>query len=151
MTDEFVLTENGYYFTDTAAPDIEIESYGDLGVPPVEPFAVPDAGATTLTAGKVTQYEDADVLLNYFVYTGDKLVSYLETTKATGVMIQYTYVRTLGAPAEPVGSNEDYQNFAQTGEIDDITDDVGNENIENYDVIETLIASIGPGGVLIPA
>ncbi len=151
MTDEFVLTENGYYFTDTAAPDIEIETYGDLGIPPVEPFAVPDAGTTTLTSGKVTQYEDDDVLLNYFVYTGNTLVSYLETTKATGDMLQYTFVRTAGAPAEPVGSNEDYQNFAQTGEIDDITDDVSNENIENYDVIETPIASIGPHGELIPA
>jgi hypothetical protein len=48
-------------------------------------------------------------------------------------------------------TNEDYQNFAATGQIDDVGDDVPNASIENYSVTEILIASIGPEDELIPA
>jgi len=65
-------------------------------------------------------------------------------------MIKYTFTRTAGPSLDAIGSNEDYQNFAATGQIDDLGDDVPNASIENYNVTETLIASIGPGGELIP-
>ena len=81
----------------------------------------------------------------------DKLVSYLETNKATGIMIQYVFTRTAGPALDAIGSNEDYQNFAVTGQVEGLGDDVPNTSIENYSVTEILIASIGPGGVLIPA
>lgn len=152
MTNEYMISENGYFFTDVNAPSIEIASYGDLNPPPAPPFAVPEPGVTTIEDGKVVRYEDAEMIMNYFVYNANnKLVSYLETNKSTNVMIQYTFTRSLAAPVEPIGTNEDYQNFAITGQVDLISDDVPNTDIENYDVTETPIASIGPGGVLIPA
>jgi hypothetical protein len=152
MTDQYLIEENGYFFTDINAPTPEVASFGDLNPPAPPAFAIPEPGTTTLDDGKVVEYEDDEMLMNYFVYDGnDKLVSYLETNKSTGVMIQYTFTRTAGPALEAIGSNEDYQNFAMTGQTDDLGDDVPNASIENYSVTETLIASIGPGGVLIPA
>lgn len=152
MTDEYMISENGYFFTNISAPTIEEVSYGDLNPPGAPETTPPDAGVTTLEDGKVVRYEDDEMIMNYFVYDGnDKLVSYLETNKATGEMIQYTFTRTAGPPLEAVGSDNDYQSFGQSGVIDDLTDDVPNSSIENYDVTETPIASIGPGGILIPA
>jgi hypothetical protein len=152
MTDDYARSENGFFFTDIAAPSDPDTSFGDLNPPAPPPFTAPEPGTTTLDDGKVVAYEDDDILMNYFVYDGNgKLVSYLETTKATGIMIKYTFSRSPAAPAEPIGTNEDYQNFAFSGQVDLISDDVSNADIENYDVTETLIASIGPGGILIPA
>ena len=152
MTDQYMISENGYFFTDISAPTPEFASFGDLNPPAPPPFTVPEPGVTTLDDGKVIQYEDSEMLMNYFVYDGnDKLVSYLETNKATGIMIQYVFTRTAGPALDAIGSNEDYQNFAITGQVEDLGDDVPNASIENYSVAEILIASIGPGGVLIPA
>ena len=152
MIDQYLISENGYFFTDINAPTPEVASYGDLNPPAPPLFIVPEPGVTTLSSGNVVQYEDDQMLMNYFVYDGsNKLVSYLETNKATGVMIQYVFTRTAGPPLDAIGSNEDYQNFAITGQVDDLGDDVPNASIENYSVAEILIASIGPGGVLIPA
>lgn len=152
MTNEYMISENGYFFTDVDAPSEPEVSYGDLNPPGSPETNPPEPGTTTTTDGKVTQYEDADVIMNYFVYdVNNKLVSYLETNKATGIMIQYTFTRTAGPPLEAVGSNEDYQNFGTSGAVDSLSDDVPNASIENYTVTETRIASIGPGGVLIPA
>ena len=77
--------------------------------------------------------------------------SYLETNMSTGKMILFTIVRTSGPALDSVGTNEDYQNFASTGTVDSLSDDVSTADIENYDFTETEIASIGPGGELIPA
>lgn len=152
MTDEYMISENGYFFTDVNAPSEPEVSYGDLNPPGALPYTAPEPGTTTTTDGKVTRYEDDQVIMDHFVYdVNNKLVSYLETTKSTNAMIQYTFTRSPAAPAEPIGSNEDYQNFAVTGQVDNISDDVSNADIENYDVTETPIASIGPGDVLIPA
>jgi hypothetical protein len=152
MTDQYMISENGYFFTDINAPTPEVASYGDLNPPAPPPFAVPEPGVTTLDDGNVIEYEDDEMLMNYFVYDGnDKLVSYLETNKTTGIMIQYTFTRTAGPPLDAIGSNEDYQNFAATGQVEGLNDDVPNASIENYSVTETRIASIGPHGELIPA
>jgi hypothetical protein len=152
MTDQYLISENGYFFTDINAPTPEVASFGDLNPPAPPPFIVPEPGVTTLDDGNVVEYEDDEMLMNYFVYdVNDKLVSYLETNKSTGVMIQYVFTRTAGPALEAIGSNEDYQNFAATGQIDDLGDDVPNASIENYSVTEILIASIGPEGELIPA
>lgn len=152
MTDEYMISENGYFFTDVNAPSTPEVSYGDLNPPGALPFTAPEPGVTTLEDGKVVRYEDDDVIMNYFVYdVNNKLVSYLETNKSSNAMIQYTFTRSAAAPAEPIGTNEDYQNFAISGQVDMISDDVPNSSIENYTVTETPIASIGPGGVLIPA
>jgi hypothetical protein len=152
MTDQYLISENGYFFTDINAPTPEVASFGDLNPPAPPPFTVPEPGVTTLSSGNVVQYEDDEMLMNYFVYDGsNKLVSYLETNKATGIMIQYVFTRTVGPALDAIGSNEDYQNFAVTGQVEDLGGDVPNASIENYSVAEILIASIGPGGVLIPA
>jgi|694.fasta_scaffold27892_3 hypothetical protein len=152
MTDQYLISENGYFFTDINAPTPEVASFGDLNPPAPPPFIVPEPGVTTLDDGNVVEYEDDEMLMNYFVYdVNNKLVSYLETNKSTGVMIQYVFTRTAGPALEAIGSNEDYQNFAATGQIDDLGDDVPNASIENYSVTEILIASIGPEGELIPA
>ncbi len=88
-------------------------------------------------------------------YNPEDAVSWTATTrelaKATGIMIQYTFTRTVGPPLDAIGSNEDYQNFAATGQVEGLNDDVPNASIENYSVTETRIASIGPHGELIPA
>jgi hypothetical protein len=152
MTDQYLISENGYFFTDINAPTPEVASFGDLNPPAPPPFIVPEPGVTTLDDGNVVEYEDDEMLMNYFVYdVNNKLVSYLETNKSTGVMIQYVFTRTAGPALEAIGSNEDYQNFAATGQIGDLGDDVPNASIENYSVTEILIASIGPEGELIPA
>ena len=152
MTDQYLISENGYFFTDINAPTPEVASFGDLNPPAPPPFIVPEPGVTTLDDGNVVEYEDDEMLMNYFVYdVNNKLVSYLETNKSTGVMIQYVFTRTAGPALEAIGSNEDYQNFAATGQIDDLGDDVPNASIENYSVTEILIASIGPEDELIPA
>lgn len=147
-----MISENGYFFTDVNEPTIEIKSYGDLNPPGSPETTPPEPGVTTLTDGKVTGYEDDEITMSYFVYdASDKLVSYLETNKATGAMIQYTFARALGPALDSIGTNEDYQNFGTSGIVDSLSDDVPNSSIENYTVTETPIASIGPGGVLIPA
>ena len=152
MTNEYMISENGYFFTDINAPTPEVTSYGDLNPPAPPAFTVPEPGVTTLDDGNVVEYEDDEMLMNYFVYDGsNKLVSYLETNKATGIMIQYVFTRTAGPPLDAIGGDEDYQNFAVTGQVEDLGDDVSNASIENYNVTEILIASIGPGGELIPA
>lgn len=144
MTDEYMIKENGFFFTDINAPSIEIQSYGDLSPPGNPPVSFPDAGNTTTSnTGTVTQYEDADVIFDHFTYDGSgKLVSFLETTKATNNMVLYTFTRTAGPALEPIGTNEDYQNFSMTGQVDSIGSDVPNSSIENYQVIETPIAYI---------
>lgn len=150
--DEYARTENGFYFTDISAPTIPDTSFGDLNPPAPPAFVVPEPGTTTLDDGKVVRYEDAEMIMNYFVYNANnKLVSYLETNKSTNNMIQYVFTRSPASPSEPVGTDNDYQNFAATGQVDLISDDVPNADIENYQVTEIPIASIGPGGVLIPA
>lgn len=152
MTDDFARSENGFYFTDISAPTLPDTSYGDLNPPAPPPFTPPEPGTTTLEDGKVVRYEDDEMIMNYFVYDGsNKLVSYLETNKASGIMIQYTFTRTAGPALDPIGTGDDYQNFAMTGQVDLIGDDVPNASIENYTTTETRIASIGPHGELIPA
>lgn len=146
-----MISENGYFFTDINEPTPQEKSFGDLNPPGSPETTPPDPGVTTIEDGKVVMYEDDEIIMNYFVYADDKLVSYLETNKVTGNMIQYTFTRTAGPPLEAVGSNEDYQNFGTSGLVDSLSDDVPNSSIENYTVTETPIASIGPGGVLIPA
>jgi hypothetical protein len=146
-----MISENGYFFTDVNEPTPVVESYGDMNPPGSPETTPPEPGVTTTEDGKVVRYEDNEMIMNYFVYDGsNKLVSYLETNKASGIMIKYTFTRTAGPSLDAIGSNEDYQNFAVTGQIDDLGDDVPNASIENYNVTETLIASIGPGGELIP-
>lgn len=151
MIDEYMIKENGYFFTDPSAPSLVETSYGDMIPPGAAPTIAPDAGTSTLDGEKVIRYEDDEVIHDHYTYLGDKLVSYLETNKSTGVMTLFTYTRSQAAPVEPVGSNGDYENFAITGQVGNITDDVPNSSIENYSFTETLIASIGPGDVLIPA
>jgi hypothetical protein len=54
-------------------------------------------------------------------------------------MTQYTFTRTPAAPVEPIGTGNDYQNFAITGQVDLIGDDVPNSSIENYTVTTAII------------
>ena len=90
--------------------------------------------------GRVIEYEDAEIILNNFVYdANDKIVSYIETNKATSAMIQYSFTRSAGPGLEAIGSNEDYQTFAFTGQVDLLSDDVPNASIENYEVIQTVV------------
>ena len=90
--------------------------------------------------GRVIAYEDAEVILNNFVYdANDKLISYIETNKATSAMIQYSFTRSAGPRLEAIGSNEDYQTFAFTGQVILLSDNVPNASIENYEVIQTVV------------
>lgn len=146
-----MISENGYFFTDVNEPSPVVASYGDMNPPGSPETNPPEPGVTTIEDGKVVRYEDNEIIMNYFVYASGKLVSYLETNKNTNIMIQYTFTRTPGPPLEPVGTNEDYQNFGTSGVVDSLGDDVPNSSIENYSVTETRIASIGPHGELIPA
>lgn len=145
-----MIKENGYFFTDISDPGFPDNSYNDLSVPGIPPSNVQDPGTTTFDDGNVVEYEDDQILLDHFTYSGDKIQSYLETNKNTGKMILYTFTRTPGPRLEPIGTPNDYQNFAVTGVIDNISDDVSTEDIELYTVTETPIASIGPGDTLIP-
>ena len=78
--------------------------------------------------------------MNNFVYDGNnKLVSYRETNKASGIITQYTFTRSAGPALDAVGSNEDYQTFAFTGQVELLSDDVPNSSIENYQVVQTII------------
>ena len=151
MTDDYMISENGFFFTDINAPDFPDTSYGDLSPPGNPPTQPPEPGVTTLEDNKVVKYEDDEIIMDHFTYVGDKIASYLETNKTTGKMILFTINRTPGPALDPVGTNADYQNFADTGTVGSLTDDIPNTDIENYDFTETEIASIGPHGELIPA
>ena len=94
----------------------------------------------TFEVGTVVAYEDCQIMLNTFVYdASDKLVSYIETNKFTSAMIQYNFTRSAGPGLEAIGSNEDYQTFAFTGQVILLSDNVPNASIENYEVIQTIV------------
>ena len=94
----------------------------------------------TFEVGTVVAYEDCHIMINTFVYdASDKLVSYIETNKLTSAMIQYSFTRSAGPGLDAIGSNEDYQTFAFTGQVILLSDDVPNASIENYEVIQTVI------------
>ena len=94
----------------------------------------------TFEVGTVVAYEDCQIMINDFVYdASDKLVSYIETNKLTSAMIQYNFTRSAGPGLDAIGSNEDYQTFAFTGQVELLSDDVPNADIENYEVIQTVI------------
>jgi len=94
----------------------------------------------TFEVGTVVSYEDCDMIFNNFVYdANDKLVSYIETNKATSAMIQYSFTRSAGPGLEAIGSNEDYQTFAFTGQVILLSDNVPNASIENYEVTQTVV------------
>ena len=94
----------------------------------------------TFEVGTVVAYEDCQIMINTFVYdASDKLVSYIETNKLTSVMIQYSFTRSAGPGLDAIGSNEDYQTFAFTGQVDLLSDDVPNADIENYEVTQTVV------------
>jgi len=194
MTNEYMISENGYFFTDINAPTPEVASFGDLNPPAPPPFTVQEPGVTTFDTdviddwylpifvneenciddfflcavfvflevddievdnwypfrsesytpasgtGRVIAYEDSQVIFNNFVYdANDKLVSYIETNKLTSAMIQYNFTRSAGPRLDAIGSNEDYQTFAFTGQVDLLSDDVPNASIENYEVTQTVV------------
>ena len=94
----------------------------------------------TFEVGTVVAYEDCQIMINTFVYdASDKLVSYIETNKLTSAMIQYSFTRSAGPGLDAIGSNEDYQTFAFTGQVILLSDDVPNASIENYEVIQTVV------------
>jgi len=94
----------------------------------------------TFEVGTVVAYEDCQIMINTFVYdANDKLISYIETNKATSAMIQYSFTRSAGPGLEAIGSNEDYQTFAFTGQVILLSDNVPNASIENYEVIQTIV------------
>jgi hypothetical protein len=94
----------------------------------------------TFEVGTVVAYEDCQIMINTFVYdASDKLVSYIETNKFTSAMIQYNFTRSAGPGLDAIGSNEDYQTFAFTGQVELLSDDVPNASIENYEVIQTVV------------
>lgn len=94
----------------------------------------------TFEVGTVVAYEDCQIMINDFVYdASDKLVSYIETNKFTAAMIQYSFTRSAGPGLDAIGSNEDYQTFAFTGQVELLSEDVPNTSIENYEVIQTAI------------
>lgn len=86
------------------------------------PIAVPamKEGVTVMSGGKISSYEDDDTLYNYYVFdaAGD-IVSFLETDKASGKMVQHVYTKTGGnVYAEPAGSvNNDTRN-SLFGDVD---------------------------------
>jgi len=94
----------------------------------------------TFEVGTVVAYEDCQIMINTFVYdASDKLVSYIETNKFTSAMIQYSFTRSAGPGLDAIGSNEDYQTFAFTGQVILLSDNVPNASIENYEVIQTVV------------
>jgi len=94
----------------------------------------------TFEVGTVVAYEDCQIMINTFVYdASDKLVSYIETNKFTSAMIQYNFTRSAGPGLDAIGSNEDYQTFAFTGQVILLSDNVPNASIENYEVIQTVV------------
>jgi hypothetical protein len=118
-------------FVFVEADDIETDGW--------YPFRSESYNPTSGT-GRVISYEDAETILNNFVYdANDKIISYVETNKFTSVMIQYNFTRSTGPGLDAIGSNEDYQNFAFTGQVELLSDDVPNASIENYEVIQTVI------------
>jgi hypothetical protein len=111
----------------------------DIAVDDWYPFRSESYNPTSGT-GRVIAYEDYQVIFNNFVYDeNDKLISYIETNKFTSVMTQYSFTRSAGPGLDAIGSNEDYQTFAFTGQVILLSDDVPNASIENYEVTQTVV------------
>jgi hypothetical protein len=165
---EAILSPEGFYITEDDGVEEPDESRG-LGIdsaaynnnPLVPDFAVPE-GVSEFEDGKIIRYEDEDFLYNYYVYDGDIMVSFLETDKKTGKMVQHVFTPT-GTQVTSATANEvDYKSRSEL--FGDISSDVLDANDRQFavdetdaaktydDFTETLIpiASIGPHGVLIP-
>lgn len=86
------------------------------------PIAVPamKEGVTTMSGGKISSYEDDDTLYNYYVFdaAGD-IVSFLETDKASGKMVQHVYTKTgNNLYAAPAGSVDYDTRNSLFGDVD---------------------------------
>ena len=86
------------------------------------PIAVPamKEGVTTMSGSNISSYEDDDTLYNYYVFDGaGDIVSFLETDKASGKMVQHVYTKTGGnVYASPAGAVDHDTRNALFGDVD---------------------------------
>ena len=86
------------------------------------PIAVPamKEGVTVMDGNNISSYEDDETLYNHYVFdaAGD-IVSFLETDKASGKMVQHVYTKTGGnVYAAPAGSVDPGTRNSLFGDID---------------------------------
>lgn len=141
---EAILGPEGFYFTEddgVEEPDnsrgIGIDGAAYENNPLVPDFAVAE-GVSEFEDGKIVRYEDDDYLYNYYVYDGDRMVSFLETDKKTGKMLQHVFTPT-GTQVTTATANE--VDHKTRGELfGDIDPTVLESNDRQFAVDETDVA-----------
>lgn len=164
---ETVLSPEGFYFTEDDGTEESDKSIG-IGIPaaayennPLVPNIPIPVGVSEFEDGKIIRYEDDDVLYNYYVYSGERIVSFLETDKKTGKMVQHVFTLT-GTQVTTATANEvDPKSRSELfGDVDPTALDLNDRqfNVDETDAAKTYddftetlipIASI-VDGVLIP-
>lgn len=127
------------------------------------PIATPafKQGVTIMNGDNISSYEDDDTLYNHYVFNNGELVSFLETDKASGKMVQHVFTKTgNNLYAEPAGRVNNQDRRALFGDVDpaslvstDVATDISEAGVADTwaETVETLIpiAAI-VHGVLIP-
>lgn len=127
------------------------------------PIATPayKQGVTVMDGDNISSYEDDDVLYNYYVFNNGELVSFLETDKASGKMVQHVFVKTgNNVYAEPAGKVNYQDRQALFGDIDpnnlvatDVATDISEAGVaDRWDETTEILIPIAAivDGVLIP-
>lgn len=106
------------------------------------PIATPafKQGITKMDGDNISSYEDDDTLYDHYVFNNGELVSFLETNKATGKMVQHVFTKTgNNLYAEPAGKVNNETRNALFGDIDStslVSTDIAT-NISEAGVVDT--------------
>ena len=127
------------------------------------PIATPayKQGVTVMDGDNISSYEDDDTLYNHYVFNNGELVSFLETDKASGKMVQHVFVKTgVNVYAEPAGKVNYQDRQALFGDIDpnnlvatDVATDISEAGVaDRWDETTEILIPIAAivDGVLIP-
>lgn len=141
---ESTLSPEGFYFTEDDGVEEPDNSIG-IGIPaaayennPLIPDIPVPVGVSEFDNGKIVRYEDDDVIYNYYVYSGERIVSFLETDKKTGKMVQHVFTLT-GTQVTTATANE--VDFKSRSELfGDVDPTVLDSNDRQFNVDETDVA-----------
>ena len=113
-----VLSPEGFYFTEDDG--IELDNSIGIGINgaayennPLVPDITVQPGVSEFDDGKIIRYEDDDYLYNYYVYSGNNMVSYLETDKKTGKMVQHVFTPNGKQVTSSTANEIDYASRAE--------------------------------------
>lgn len=140
-----ILSPEGFYFTE----DDGIETDNSIGIGidsaayennPLVPDIAVQPGVSEFDDGKLIRYEDDNYLYNYYVYSGDDIVSYLETDKNTGKMVQHVFTPNGKQVTSSTANEIDYA--SRTELFGDISPSVlqsyeGKSTVDETDVAKT--------------